>query len=155
MIINEKNCHIANKAMASVLLLYYHLINEGGFTNDQTVYIDSDDFDGFSFIDTKVKENKMNLGIDESFLREGAIIYLLCELNDMVSEYEEDYLSQEFTKKIINSISNRKTNDIPEVNRLLALVQAGEKQLKYPEYASIQKVIYKKYVFSRFQRFLV
>ena len=51
MVIDKDNCHIGNKAMASVLLLYYHLIKEGGFTNDQTIYIDPDDFNGFKYID--------------------------------------------------------------------------------------------------------
>ena len=62
--------------MASVLLLYYHLIQENGFTNDQTVYIDTQDFDGFSFLDVKVDESYC-VEIDELLLREGAIIFLI------------------------------------------------------------------------------
>ncbi len=55
MIIDETNYEIGNKAMASVLLLYYHLLDEGGITNDQTVYIDPNDFNGFDFINLELK----------------------------------------------------------------------------------------------------
>jgi hypothetical protein len=154
MIIDEENCQIGNKAMASVLLLYYHLLNEGGFTNDQTVYIDRDDFDGFSFLDTSVNENQMILDIDEGLIREGSIIYLLCELNDMVAEFEEDYLSQDYTKKVVNSLSNKETKSIPEADSIVSMVIAGENTLNYSEYRAKLEEIYKKYVYSRFQSFL-
>ncbi|MEW8318146.1 MAG: hypothetical protein AB2660_02630 [Candidatus Thiodiazotropha sp.] len=155
MIINEENCQIGNKAMASVLLLYYHLLNEDGFTNDQTVYIDRDDFDGFSFLDASVDENQMILDIDEGLIREGAVIYLLCELNDMVGEFEEDYLSQEYTKKVVSSLTNRETKSIPEADSIVSMVIAGENTLNYPEYNARLEEIYKKYVYSRFKSFLL
>ena len=140
--------------MASVLLLYYHLLNEGGFTNDQTTYIDRDDFDGFSFLNTKVSAKKMSLDIDENLLREGAVIYLLCELNDVIGEFEDDYLKQENTKKIINSLTKREKKEIPEADAVINMVLAGEKSLNYSEYKSNLEDIYKKYVYSRFQSFL-
>lgn len=43
--INSENCSVGNKAMANVLLLYFHILSEGGITNDQTVYLDTDFFD--------------------------------------------------------------------------------------------------------------
>jgi len=154
MIINDKNYQIGNKAIAAVLLLYYHLLNEKGFTNDQTIYIDPDDFDGFSFLDTTIKEEKMSLDIDQRFLREGAVIYLLCELNDMICEYDTDFLSQEFTQKIINALINKKATEVPEANSLVTLICTGEKSLNHSEFALSLEKIYKKYVVSRFQSFL-
>jgi hypothetical protein len=120
--------------MAQVLLLYYHLISEGGFTNDQTVYIDRDNFDGFSFLDSKVIEKDCSLDIDGKLIREGAVIYLLCDLNDMVGEYEEDYLQQNYMMKIINSLSNQQTKTVPEAIDLVTLVSRGEESLDYSEY---------------------
>ena len=152
--INENNYQIGNKAMASVLLLYYHLINDGGFTNDQTIYLDNNDFDGFSFIDTKVNESNCSLDIDERLINEGAIIFLLSELNDMIGEYDEDYLKQEFTNKIINSLQTRKTSYIPEANTLVELVLQGEDSLNYDKYSSLLKSIYNKYVLSKFKSFV-
>ena len=152
--INENNYHLGNKAMASVLLLYYHLLQEGGFTNDQAVYLDSDDFDGFSFIDTKIIENGCSLGLDEPLINEGAVIYLLSELNDMIGEYDEDYLKQDFTKKIINTLLNRKTHFVPEANDVVALRAKGEDTLSYDAYSTLLKTIYEKYVLSKFKGFV-
>ncbi len=49
MIIDSSNVAIGNRAMAAVLLLYYHLRAEGGVTHDQTVYLTALDFNGFDF----------------------------------------------------------------------------------------------------------
>ena len=154
MVIGEKNYQIGNRALASVLLLYYHLLHEGGITSDQTVYLDRNDFDGFSFIDTRVNESKMSLDIDEHLIREGAEIYLLCELNDMVGEFEEDFLSHEFTRKIIESLYKREIKAVPEIDDIINLVLAGEKALDYSEYNSKLVFIYRAYVYSRFKSFL-
>ncbi len=45
--IDELNYEYGNKAMSSVLLLYYHLVSSGGFSGDETVYLDQDSFDGY------------------------------------------------------------------------------------------------------------
>ncbi len=153
--INDKNYHLGNKAMASVLLLYYHLLQEKGFTNDQTVYVDRNDFDGFSFIDTKVIEKECCLDLDEQLINEGAVIYLLSELNDMVVEFDEDYLNQEFTKKIINTLQKRKTYFIPEANDVVELILKGEDILNHDDYSTLLKTIYQKYVVLKFKSFVL
>ena len=84
------NCEIGNKAMANVLLLYFHILTEKGITNDQTVYLDEQEFDPEKFIDVVVSDSA-SVDIDESFLREGAIIFWLCELNDVVGEYDDSF----------------------------------------------------------------
>ena len=120
MIKDNNNYEVVNKAMASVLLLYYHLLDEGGITNDQTVYIDQNDFNVFDFLDAEGKEPAgINLDLDEVLLREGAIIYLLCDLNDFIGEYDDDFHSQPQTKKILNALKGHEHSPIPEVSDLL------------------------------------
>ena len=100
MIINLNNVDKGNRAMASVLLLYYHLAQQKGFNHAETVYIDPNVFDGFSYLQVTIQEEaNMSLGIDETLLREGAIIYLLCDLNDIICDYDEDYLKHKSTSK--------------------------------------------------------
>ncbi len=84
MIINDDNYIEGNKAVASALLLYYHLATEGCFCGDETVYIDPLLFNGFRYLNVVVEESH-HPEINEKFLREAAIIYLLCDLNDMIS----------------------------------------------------------------------
>jgi hypothetical protein len=40
--------------MAWVLLLYYHFLDEGGFTNDQTSFIEQSEFDAFQLCTVEV-----------------------------------------------------------------------------------------------------
>ena len=87
MLIDSKNAVQANRAMASVLLLYYHLLREGGLTHEQTVYVNLDDFDACEYLTAEVTKEQRN-ETDQQMLREGAAIYLLCELNDVVTDYE-------------------------------------------------------------------
>lgn len=152
MVIDNTNCHIGNKAMASVLLLYYHLLDEGGITHDQTVYIDPEDFNGFDFLSVRLKENtNESLNISESLLREGAVIYLLCELNDIIGEYDKDFNSQPYTKKITNALLGLSVSPISEIKLLLDSISVPETKFNYYEYNEILKVIYKKYVYNVFK----
>jgi hypothetical protein len=68
--LDPQNPYAANGAMASVLLLYYHLLREGGITNDQTIYVNADDFDPFVYLNIKVPRELSD--IDQTLLREGA-----------------------------------------------------------------------------------
>ncbi len=151
MIIDKKNYEIGNKAMASVLLLYYHLLNEGGITNDQTVYLDQNDFNGYDFLGLEVREGSdESLDLDESLIREGAVIYLLCDLDDVIGEYDEDFNCQPQTKKIIEALKEYETSPIPEVASLLKLVAVPEKEFNHSNYDAILQGIYKKYVHGFF-----
>jgi hypothetical protein len=154
MVIDDTNYRAGNKAMASILLLYYHLINEDGFTNDQTVYIDHQDFDGFSFIDTKIIEKNMSFDLDENLINEGAVIYLLCELNDMIADYDKDFLHQSYTEKIIKALATRKLSYVPEVGKLIVKLSQGMDELVYKDYAEALNEIYEKYVLFKFKSFV-
>ncbi len=137
--------------MASVLLLYYHLLDERGIFNDQTVYVGSLDFNGFDFLDVKVKEEyNESLDINESLIREGAIIYLLCELNDVIGEFDDDFHSQPHTKKLIAALEKYSGPTIPEVSQLLKLLSVSEQELDYSTYNVILQGVYKKYVHGFF-----
>ncbi|CCN37505.1 hypothetical protein VIBNISO65_1630003 [Vibrio nigripulchritudo SO65] len=149
MIIDEENYEIGNKAMASVLLLYYHLLSEGGITNDQTVYLDQDDFDGFSFLDIEIEEFQKT-DLDERLIKEGAIVYLICELNDMIIEYEDSYLRQPLANKVIEALKKVEKELIPELSALLKLLSVPETELNYVAYKDILHRIYKNYVHGFF-----
>jgi hypothetical protein len=153
MIIDNTNYKIGNKAMASVLLLYYHLLDEGGITNDQTVYLDPKDFNGFDYLGVEVKEiTNESLDLDEALIREGAIIYLLCDLDDVIGEYDKDFHSQPLTKKIIEALNDHEHTPIPEVASLLKHVLVVESDFNYTEYNQVLQSIYRKYVHGFFAK---
>ncbi|MES9930333.1 MAG: hypothetical protein ABW158_19650 [Candidatus Thiodiazotropha sp. 6PDIVS] len=133
--------------MASVLLLYYHLLDKGGITNDQTVYLDPKVFTGFDFLGVEVSEKaNESLDLDEALVREGAIIYLLCDLDDIIGEYDEDFHSQPLTKKSIDALKDHEHSPIPEVASLLKHVSVTESEFNYHEYNKVLQSIYKKYI---------
>jgi hypothetical protein len=151
MIIDNTNYEIGNRAMASVLLLYYHLLDEGGITNDQTVYLDPENFNGFNFLGVEVREQESeSLGLDETLIKEGAIVYLLCDLNDMIAEFDEDYRKQPLTESICSALEAHKNSPIPEVDSLLRQVLVAESELNFSAYNDILQSIYKKYVHDFF-----
>jgi hypothetical protein len=141
-----------NRAMASVLLLYYHLLREGGITHEQTVYVNPDDFDAFEYLTVRVETDQQG-EIDQELLREGAAIYLLCELNDVVTDYGADYLSQPFTKKILAALARDAVGVIPQVQKILQAVCEGEASLDYPALQHSLHVVYEEYVVSKFRSF--
>lgn len=154
MIININNIDKGNKAMASVLLLYYHLAQEKGFNHAETVYIDPNNFDGFSYLQVTVQEDaNMSLDIDEKLLREGAIIYLLCDLNDSICDFDEDYLKDEYNLKIVKEFKSGNMSAIPEVSVLFAeILNIPEGKINYETYSNILSNIYIKYVVNRFNQ---
>lgn len=153
MVIDASNYRRGNKAMASVLLLYYHMIMDGGFGNDQNVYIDPNDFDGFSYLNVQVVED-YRLDIDEQLLREGAIVYLLCDVKDVIAEHEDDYLREDLIKTILALHKDGKFTAIPEATELLRVVDVPPPTLDYAKFNNILNGVYKKYVLGRFLRLI-
>lgn len=151
MVIDASNYRQGNKAMASVLLLYYHMIMDGGFGNDQNVYIDPNDFDGFSYLNVQVVED-YRLDIDEQLLREGAIVYLLCDVKDVIAEHEDDYLREDLIKKVIALHKDGKFTAIPEAAELLRVVDVPPSTLDYANFNNVLHDIYNKYVLGQFLR---
>lgn len=149
--IGAENTMVGNEAMASVLLLYYQIVSGGGISNDETVYLDPDKFNGFKFLQVDVDES-YSPEIDEDLIRQGAVIYLLCDLNDMISEYEDCYLSQDITKAILNAAREGKLSSVPETTELIELLSVPEKRLNYEAYQELINHIYEKYVLGTFSR---
>lgn len=150
MLISFDQCAIGNRAIASVLLLYYHLAREGGITHNQTVYLAQEDFDPFVFLDVQVAEDQES-EIDQTLLREGAVVYLLCELNDQIGDYESDFLKQPFVRKILEALATRGESVVPEVLAVAQELSQGEQQLNYASFSGKLHIIYEKYVNRRFK----
>lgn len=153
MIIDNKNYEVGNKAMALMLLLYYHLLDEGGITNYQTVYLNHSEFNGFDLLGVEIKEQAHeSLDLDEELIRKGAIIYLLCDLNDIVCDNDHDFHQHEQTKKIIEALKEHEKSPIPEIASLLELISVKEPEINYSKYNEILQNIYKKHVHDFFAK---
>jgi hypothetical protein len=151
MLIDDHNAYQGNQTMAWVLLLYYHLLREGGITHNQTVYVDSGQFNAFDYVAVSVAQNLEN-DIDQRLIRQGAVIYLLCELNDMVIDYETDYLEQPYTKRVLSALSSESAlAAVPEVSEILQVVSAVQATLDYSAFRSMLRQIFSTYVFHEFK----
>lgn len=140
----------ANRAMASVLLLYYHLLREGGITHDQTVYLDPAHFNALDHVDVTV--DGAGAGeIDASLLREGAVVCLLCDLDDMVAEHEDDYLQWPITQAILQAHAQGRLAAVPEAALVIAEVERGMEHLDMVRYRALLQGIYEKYVVGRWR----
>ena len=149
--IGDHNTKQGNNAVASALLLYYHLAMEGCFCGDETVYIDPEVFDGFRYLNVVV-EDAHNPEINEKFLREAAIIFILCDLNDMITEHEESFRSAELTKKAIEAFKDGRLSAIPEVQPIFELLESDEASFNFSAYSDSLRIIYEKYVLGSFDR---
>lgn len=149
MLIDSDNCGQGNRAMASVLLLYYHLMREGGITHDQMVYIDPQEFDPFAYVDVSVGPN---LDIDQRLLRQGAAIALLCELNDMVDDCDGDYLAQPFTRKVLDALARVDATTMPQVPAIVDTVTRGEALLDFAELQRLLSEVFETCVVAEFAR---
>lgn len=148
--IGTHNTMQGNQAMASVLLLYYHLLRDGGFANDQTVYIDTAQFNGSDFLDTEVSTDCAD-EIDQQLLREGAVMYLLCDLQDVIGEHDDNFLSQPTAQKIIGLLdTDNVLSTVPEIHKILELLQASEENFDHTEFSSTLSMVFEMYVVSRF-----
>lgn len=151
MLIESSNAHQGNRAMAWVLLLYYHLLREGGITHDQTVYVDADEFNAFEYVAVEVTP-EMQGEIDQSLIRRGAVICLLCELNDMVTEYEDSYLEQPFTQRVLDALASESAMAaIPEVSEIIRAVSRPQAPLDYAAFQALLQQVFATYVIQAFQ----
>lgn len=146
--IDFDNCQVGNRAIASVLVLYYHLLREGGITHDQTTFVDADDFDAFAFVDVEVADD-VSPEIDQALLREGSAVYLLCDLNDCVAEFGDDYLAQPLMRRIIEACERGALAAVPEAGEIVALVRRGDPALDAAELAHRLDAVYDRYVVAR------
>lgn len=139
--------------MAAVLLLYYHVLQDGGFGNDQTVYIDKDQFNGFDFLDVEVSED-VSMDVDQQLLREGAIIYLVCDLQDIVGEHEDNFKSQPRAREILEKLNACDASKMPEINKLVHLFQQSESSFDFSAFDEVLNTMHSKYIVTRFETLL-
>jgi hypothetical protein len=153
MVIDSGNYERGNRALGAILLLYFHLLQEGGITNDQTVYLDDDAFNGFDYLDVQVAPEQW-MDIDQELLREGAVVYLLCELNDMVAEHGNDFLRQPLFQRIAVEYAGGRLSAVPEAEAILQLVLVGERSFDYETYQRLLASVFQKYVVDRYRALL-
>lgn len=147
--INSENYSIGNKAMSNVLLLYFHILSEKGITNDQTVYLDSESFDPDLLINVVVCDSE-SADIDQSLIREGVVIYWLCELNDAVSEYDDSFHDYPYFNEVFKKLEL--VRDLyPEISDVLDQISVKESKVDYKQYNHSLSVAVRKYVFERMQ----
>jgi len=151
MLIDSGNLEIGNDAMASVLLLYFHLLREGGITNDQTTYI-ALRFDGFDFLDVHVAEE--GLDIDRQLIREGAVVSLLCDLKDIVSENEDHFLSEPYVKRLLTAHVHGRLAANPEVRSIVEMLQLGEAAFPHANFNAALADVFDRYVVARIRSML-
>lgn len=142
------DCPAGNRAMASVLLLYFHLLREGGITSDQTVYIDADDFDPFAYASVEVAP-ELEPDIDQSLLREGAVVFLLCDLYDVIGEFESSYLDLPWAARALACLSGAGRAAVPEVGPIVEMVASGASTLDHGLLQARIAEVYQRYVVSR------
>ncbi|WP_445362175.1 hypothetical protein ACJJIQ_13570 [Microbulbifer sp. ANSA003] len=146
MIINTENhFEVGNRAMSSVLLLYYHMIDEGGFANGQTAYINYDDFNGYEYIKVKLtEENGESLGINEHLLQQGATIWILCILHNHFTE--DDAYRPSRDNRLVKLLEEYGTRHIPEIYDYLNCILPPTTPFEFQIYSDVLTTIYEKYV---------
>ena len=139
--VSIENVAVGNRAMASVLLLYYHLVREGGITNDQTVYIDPEMFNAKEFLTVEVEDD---LEIDQRILREGACVALLCDLNDSVDE--EQFQLRAEVKEAFGLLLKWGGETMPEAVKIVDILSSGYSGIDHVEYRSCLRAVFENYV---------
>lgn len=147
-VIGVDDCPAGNRAMASVLLLYFHLLREGGITNDQTVYIDADDFDPFAYASVEVAP-ELDPEIDQALLREGAVVFLLCDLYDVIGEHGSSYLELPWTARALACLSVAGRASVPEVGPIVEMVASEASSLDQALLQARVAEVYQRYVVAR------
>jgi hypothetical protein len=79
---------------------------------------------------------------------------MLCDLNDIVGEYESDYLKQPHMKRIFAAFRAVPSSPVPEVQGIVSMVEAGESNLDYEAFSQQLAAVYKRYVVARFATLL-
>ena len=136
--------------MASLLLLYYRLALEGGFENGVINHVDITEFNLMEMLEVEVAEDCADY-IDAYFLREGAAIFILCALHDMIAQYPKDFLSHELTQNIILQYRRGRFASVPESREIFKLLEKPEDKIDYDAYEKCLDDIFEQYVLRRFR----
>lgn len=153
MLIGPGDAQVGSRAMASVLLLYDHLLRGGGISNDETVYVEPEAFDAFDFLDVEVAAEHGS-EIDQQLLREGAVVHLLCDLNDMISEFDGNFLAQPLVCRILEAHAEGRVRAVPEFDEVVNLLSAGEANVDHSRYRQLLAQVFHRDVAGRIRDLL-
>jgi hypothetical protein len=147
-IVDESNCEFGRDAMMHATFFYYQLLEEGEFSCGQTSYWLFDDCTCWELLDLKVIEPKgVSLGVDETFIREAALVYILCMLVNQYTELEP----QEYPKvgdHLLEVIEKKGLALIPEISQILESVS----NINLDNFNDSMAVIFNIYVKGRFAK---
>jgi hypothetical protein len=149
-IIGERDFDIGKKIEMYAVYFYYQLIEEGSFSPRQTSYWLLEDFTCWELLDFEVVEPKgVSFGIDSNFIKEAAIIYIVCMLDNYYFELEEHEwpTADDETINVLNTYGKKV---IPELHDLIQCVLPQSGKINFERYNAVQKLIYDKYVYGRF-----
>lgn len=148
MIIDQSNCEVGRGAMMHAVFFYYQLLNEGGFSSGQTSYWLFEKYTVWEILDIVVNEPKgVSLGIDQTFIREAALIYILCMLENYYCEFEPSEFPTENEKEYM-ILQQKGLVLIPELSLVLEAIKSTDPIL----FKNASETIFSKYVRGRFVR---
>ena len=150
MIIDESNYEFGRDAMMHASFFYYQLLEEGGFSCGQTSYWLFDSCSCWELLDFKVIKSKgVSLGINEVFIREAALVYILCMLLNQYEESEpEEYPTSD--DHVVTVIKDKGIILIPEISQIAESIDNGNVEQFY----TAMNIIFKKYVQGRFLKLI-
>ncbi|MBO9492352.1 hypothetical protein J7384_18465 [Endozoicomonas sp. G2_1] len=150
MIVNQSNFKLGREAMMHASFFYYQLIEDGEFSCGQTSYWLFDGCSCWDLIELKVVEPKgVVLGIDDVFIREAVLVYILCMLLNQYEELEpEEYPKSNDPAVIL--IRDKGAALIPEVSQIADSIDSGNVE----QYYAVMGSIFKKYVQGRFLKLI-
>ncbi|WP_444924058.1 hypothetical protein ACJJH9_01520 [Microbulbifer sp. DLAB2-AF] len=152
MIIDSSNYERGLNAMMHASFFYYQLLDEGSFTSGQTAYWLFNDGTCWDWLNVEViNPPGLSLGVNESFIREAAFVYILCILINDLYELEP----KEFRKCVdptVVALKNTGIKFIPEAFQLLDLIQEYPEKSRLKEIDNVLDDIFNTYVRGRFSR---
>lgn len=143
--------------MAWVWLLYYFILKEGGITHSQTVYGDGFGFDPFVLCTVEV-DDELAGEMDASLIQEGAIVHMLCDLNDWLDndvidqpmlEEVVSFLEYPYVKRMLLAQKAGHLSAIPEFGEILQLLSVKHPVFPYEPYKKLLDTIVDRYVRGR------
>jgi hypothetical protein len=149
-VVDESNCEFGRDAMMHASFFYYQLLEEGSFSCGQTSYWLFDSATYWDLLDFKVIEPKgVSLGIDDAFIREAALVYILCMLVNQYAESEpQDYPNAD--DHLLKAIKEKGLALIPEISQIIESVRNTD----LDGFNRTMVVIFNSYVKGRFAKLM-
>lgn len=150
MVVDESNCEFGREAMMHASFFYYQLLEEGSFSCGQTSYWLFDGATCWDLLDFKVIEPEgVSLGIDDTFICEAALVYILCILVNQYAESEpQDFPCVD--DHLLKVIKKKGLGLIPEISQIIESVRNTDLE----GFNSSMAVIFNSYVKGRFAKLM-